>query len=326
MSIFEIPGWKTGQSGTETYHYLSVNPTTNDKKTFVFIHGAPTGVLPFRKVVPLLMEEGNGIVVVEPLGFGGSSRPKEVEKYSPLLMANAVEDILSFEAVEKAVIVGHGWGVPTAVRFALKYPKRTEGLILISIPFMPHHAKPLEVEGINAMFKPLLGYGPLGFLSFMASDAALKLLPDHAESFVRLFYDNSSSLANAHTFYDTDALESNLKVDLMPPVPSWASEQEMQEIVNFFKAQDVEAILNHYKFLLYHFDKDDEDLPNRLSAPFLFIECKGDPMIPPPIVQTQPGLCDNITIKAFNGGHWVMEEEPANFITAVKEWIATKLV
>ncbi|KAF8308795.1 alpha/beta-hydrolase [Clavulina sp. PMI_390] len=322
MSIFEIPGWKTGGFNSETYHYLSVKPTSSDKKTFVFLHGAPAGVLPFRKVVPLLIEEGNGVIVVELLGFGGSSCPKEVQKYSPLSLAIAVEEIVAIEGIEKAVILGHGWGVPVATRFAVKYPQITEGLILVTIPFMPPQAKPLDVNGLNAKFKPLIGYDPIGLMSFMSSDAALELLTDRTESFVRLLYDNSSHFANAHTFYDTGALEASLKADLKPPTPSWASEQELQEIIDFVKRQNMDAVLNHYRYEMFHFDEGDGDLPKRLSAPYLYIECKEDPMIPPPIVKTQLNNCDDITIKSFDSGHWVMEEEPANVVATIKEWLA----
>ncbi|KAF8308796.1 alpha/beta-hydrolase [Clavulina sp. PMI_390] len=335
-NIFEIPGWKTKQVNSESYHYLYVKPTSGEKKTFVFLHGAPTGALAFRKIVPLVIGEGNGAIVVELLGFGGSSRPKEVEKYSPLAISSAVVDILTTEGVGKAIVVGQGWGVSIGTRLALKYPQHVEGLVQVAIPFLPLEAKPLDVQGLNAMFKPLIGYDPLGYMPFMASDGALKLLSEHTESFVRLLYDDSTNLASARTFYDTGALENSLKADLKPPTPSWVTEQassgyctsyiEMQEILDFVKRQDMDATLQYYRFSMFHFDKEDGDLPKRLSTPYLYIECKGDPMIPPPIVQAQLAHCDKIAIKTFNAGHWVMEEEPVNVVNAVKEWLAAALV
>ena len=47
--------------------------------------------------------------MIELLGFGGSSCPKEVQKYSPLSLAIAAQEIVTLEGIEKAVIVGHGW-------------------------------------------------------------------------------------------------------------------------------------------------------------------------------------------------------------------------
>ncbi|KAF8308817.1 alpha/beta-hydrolase [Clavulina sp. PMI_390] len=326
MSIFEIPGWKTGQFNNETYHYLSVKPASSDKKTFVFLHGFPTGALVFRKIVPPVMKEGNGVVVVELPGFGSSSHPKEVERYSPIAIADAVAGILAAEGIQKSIIIGHGWGASIGNRFALKYPQHADGLVQIGIPFMPPEAKALDVQGLNAMFKPLLGYDPLGIMPFMASDAAPKLVSDHLESFVRLMYDDSPSPARVQTFYDTGALEASLKADKKPPFPSWATEQEMQEIFEFVKRQDIDAILNYFRFGMSHFDKEDGDLPKRLSTPYLYIDCKADPMVPPQIVQAQFEHCDKITIKSFDKGTWVMEQEPADVVAAVKEWVSTALV
>ncbi|KAF8308818.1 alpha/beta-hydrolase [Clavulina sp. PMI_390] len=325
MSIFKIPGWKTGQFGGDVYHYLSTKPTSPEKKTFLFLHGFPTGVLMFRDIVPPVMEEGNGVVVVELLGYGGSSHPEEVEKYSTLAIADAVAELLAAEGVQKTVVIGHGWGSSVGNRFALKYPQHVEGLVNIGIPFIPPEAKPVDVEGLNAMFRPSLGYDIMGVMPFLASDAAPQLLSDRMESFIRITYDDSPPSVTVNNLYDTGALEASLKADRKPPFPSWASEQDMEDILNFAKGQDTRAMLGYFRFRVFHFDKKDGDLPKRLSTPYLYIDCQADPVIPPAIVKAQVDHCDNITIKSFNKGTLVIEQEPGRVLASVKEWVATML-
>ncbi|KAF8308799.1 alpha/beta-hydrolase [Clavulina sp. PMI_390] len=323
MSIFSTPGWKTGKFNNEIYHYLSVKPTLQDKKTFVFLHGVPTGALSLRKILPYMLAEGHGIILPELLGFGRSSRPKETERYSRIGMADAVAEILAAEGVEKAIILGHGWGAWIATRFALKYPQYAEGLIQIGIPFIPLEAKPFDPHKINTACKPSLGYAPLGYLIFMASDAALELLMGHTEAFLRLMYDDRPNFASAYTFYDTGALEASLRADLKPPIPSWITEQEMQEVLDFVQKQDMNAMLNYFRFGMFHFGEEDGDLPMRLSTPYLYIECKTGPMVPSPVVQAQLAHCDHITIKTLNGGYWIMEQEPNNVFAGIRQWLET---
>ncbi|KAF8308819.1 alpha/beta-hydrolase [Clavulina sp. PMI_390] len=307
MSIFDASGWKSGVFSNQTYHYLSVKPASKDKKTFILFHGFPTGALSFRKIVPRIVDEGHGVILAEMLGYGGTSRPKEPEAYSRIAMADAVAEILAVEGVERGIVMGHDWGVTIATRFVLKYPQLCEGLILIGFTFIPPEAdpQPMNVQGYNDMFKPLMGFEPLAFL--------------------RCMFNDSPRLASGLMFSDVGALEANVTADRKPPIAYWITGEEMRATVDFVKNQDMEALLNYYQFALFHFDKGDSDLPKRLKTPYLYFECQQDPTIAPPIVHAQIEDCDDITIKTLKGGHWVMEEEPDSIIAGIKEWLATRV-
>ncbi|KAF8310950.1 alpha/beta-hydrolase [Clavulina sp. PMI_390] len=325
MSVFDMPGWKTGEFNHDTYHYLHVKPISPSKKTFLLLSGFPTGVFSFRKIVPQILAEGHGIILPEMLGFGGSSHPKEAEKYSRIAMADAVAGIVAAEGVEKCVVMGHDWGVLIATRFVLKHPQLVESLIQVGIPFWPPEddPKPFDIQGYNEMFKPLMGFEPIGYMPFLVTKEAPKLISDHVETFIRCIWDSEPDFSSGHTFCDTGTLEANLRADRVPPVPYWATEQEVKDAVDFIKSQDIAAILNYYHFAMFHADKGDAELPKRLTKPYLYIECKHDPTIPAPLVGAQIEHCDNITIKTLQGGHWLMEEEPENLFNGIKEWIDT---
>lgn len=59
--------------------------------------------------------------------------------------------------------------------------------------------------------------------------------------------------------------------------------------------------------------------------PYLFLECKKDPVVPPGLTDKQGELCDDITIKSFDAGHWLLEEDPDGAWRAVSEWLVARL-
>lgn len=61
-------------------------------------------------------------------GFGQSAKPAFALTISEL--AAALADVLRQSNVERAVLVGHSFGCQIAVEFALRYPKKTERLVL----------------------------------------------------------------------------------------------------------------------------------------------------------------------------------------------------
>jgi pimeloyl-ACP methyl ester carboxylesterase len=84
----------------------------------------------YRKVAPLLAEQGFRTVIVEPLGVGGSSRPENAD-YSLGAQADRVAATLDSLGVEGAVLVAHAVGGSIALRLAARRPDLISGLVLI---------------------------------------------------------------------------------------------------------------------------------------------------------------------------------------------------
>jgi pimeloyl-ACP methyl ester carboxylesterase len=100
--------------------------------------GAPAVLLPgmlgsafgFRKVAGPLTAAGMSAIVIEPLGFGESGRPKDADYSLPAQMVrvNAVLDSLN---VTHATIIAHNMGIPIALRLAAGHPDRVAALVLL---------------------------------------------------------------------------------------------------------------------------------------------------------------------------------------------------
>ncbi|KAF8312242.1 alpha/beta-hydrolase [Clavulina sp. PMI_390] len=317
MSIFTLPGWKNATLNKKSYHYIHIPATLPKKPTLLLFHGFPTGVLAFRKLVPRLVGEGYGVVLPELLGYGASSKPQDVSEYSRIGMADAMAELLMVENVQKVIALGHDWGSPIAVRFALKYPMLAERIILVGVPFRPPGEGPLDTSSLNNRFKPTLGYEPLAYMDWLASPEAPRVTSEHPEALVRLMFDKNL----ARVWCDRGALGKSLEQDVKPSTPAWISEADMRESIDFVKKQDMFALLNYYQFATRIFEEEEKVLPQRLTLPFLYIDCQNDPTINAAVDYMKPH-CDDMTVKSFAAGHWVLEEDPDGAGKTIIEWLS----
>jgi len=88
------------------------------------------------------------VIVVDRPGAGWSGRRGRTSS-SPAVQAAVLRDILDRRGVARAVLVGHSWGGALALAFALDYPQRTAGLVLLSPPTHPH------LRRMSRLYRPL---------------------------------------------------------------------------------------------------------------------------------------------------------------------------
>ena len=110
---------------------------------------------------------GHRVIVPDRPGFGHSPRPRGLwtARSQARLMAAAMDRL----GVERAVVVGHSWGVLPALELALEYPERASALVLVSGYY--HPTLRLDVPLMSLAAVPLLGgllrhtvLPPLGWL------------------------------------------------------------------------------------------------------------------------------------------------------------------
>jgi non-heme chloroperoxidase len=95
----------------------------------VCLHGFTDSYRSFGPLFEALPAEVHAIAVSH-RGHGGSDRPQG--PYTIPTMARDLARLLSGLGIEKAVLVGHCMGGFVAQRFAVEYPGRTAGLVLIN--------------------------------------------------------------------------------------------------------------------------------------------------------------------------------------------------
>lgn len=82
----------------------------------------------FRKLIVPLVARGHRVIVVEPLGFGGSSSPG-VADYSLTAQADRIAAVLEALKVDEAVVVAHAIGASMALRLACRHPERVSAIV-----------------------------------------------------------------------------------------------------------------------------------------------------------------------------------------------------
>jgi pimeloyl-ACP methyl ester carboxylesterase len=106
----------------------------------IFLHGITDSWRSFEPVLPFLPESIRAIAVSQ-RGHGDASKP--VDGYDWLAYSGDVRSLLDALGIEKAVVVGHSFGSQVAMHFAVRYPDRVLGLVLMGafapvpdLPFM----------------------------------------------------------------------------------------------------------------------------------------------------------------------------------------------
>ena len=94
----------------------------------VLIPGVIGSAFAFRKVIPPLAEAGFQVIVVEPLGIGGSGRPSKAD-YSLTAQADRIAAVLDTLGVSHALIVAHSLSVSMALRLTCRRPDLVSGLL-----------------------------------------------------------------------------------------------------------------------------------------------------------------------------------------------------
>jgi len=133
----------------------------------VLIHGASGNMEDMRLALGERLAATHRVILIDRPGHGWSSRPADDSYASPARQAGLVTEALKGLGVRRAILVGHSWGGAFATAYALAYPERTAGLVLLSAVTHPWPANPgwynnlVSLRGIGPLFLRTLVY-PLG--------------------------------------------------------------------------------------------------------------------------------------------------------------------
>jgi soluble epoxide hydrolase / lipid-phosphate phosphatase len=95
---------------TWTYY---TSTAKDDKPTVLLIHGFPDTADEWEDVVSdYLVPNGFGVIAVDCLGCGGTSKPTETEHYAMNLLSKDLSEIVHKQGLDKVVTLGHDWVSP----------------------------------------------------------------------------------------------------------------------------------------------------------------------------------------------------------------------
>src|SRR3954453_1527587 len=103
----------------------------------VLLHGFPESWYSWRHQLAALAAAGFRAVAPDQRGYGGTSRPAAIDRYTLLDLVGDVVGLIAALGAERAIVVGHDWGAPVAWHTALLRPDLVAGVAGLSVPFTP---------------------------------------------------------------------------------------------------------------------------------------------------------------------------------------------
>lgn len=192
-------------------YYLSPNfPSSSQPHTptLLFIHGYPDDAYMWAGAIPTFLNLPYPFIVLDLLGFGGSSKPIDVKLYNYKNQAQSIAQILDVEGVAEGVIpigtahlfstisrihayihtdpndhAGHDWGSATAQRFYLYHKSRCAGLAILSLAYQAPSPEPFSLPEQNALTTQRFGYPQWEYWNFFLAPDAPSLMRENLERF-----------------------------------------------------------------------------------------------------------------------------------------------
>ena len=116
---------------------------TGSGPTVLCVPGWPELASSWRHQVAHLSERGHRVAALDVRGYGGSSVPSDVERYTLRELAGDVAAVAAALDDGPIVLVGHDWGAPIVWRTALLHPDRVRAVAGLSVPHMPPMGLPM---------------------------------------------------------------------------------------------------------------------------------------------------------------------------------------
>jgi pimeloyl-ACP methyl ester carboxylesterase len=252
----------------------------------VLLHGFAASVFSWRKVMDPLGEAGTAIAFDRP-AFGLTERPMPGEwegesPYSPEAQAELTVALMDELGVEKAVLVGHSAGGTIALLTALRHPERVEALVL-------EDAAVYENTGTPEWMGPLLRTPPMGRLGPLL----VRSITLWGEAAIRTAWS------------DPDKITIELISGYKKPLQAENWDRALWELV----------LASHPLGL--------EERLDEVSVPALVITGEGDRIVPARHSERLAAELPGADLEVIpHCGHVPHEECPAEFLEAVREFVA----
>ena len=115
----EVPD---GEGGRLRVHYIDEGPRNADP--VLLIHGEPSWSYLYRKMIPILIEAGNRVVVPDLVGFGRSDKPSQRSDYTFQGHVDWMQAWLDQVDLKGITFVGQDWGGVIGLRLVAGHPDR----------------------------------------------------------------------------------------------------------------------------------------------------------------------------------------------------------
>lgn len=332
-----------------TYSYY-LSPDFHQKlnksvPTLAFAHGYPDDAHMWAGAIPTFLQLPYPFIVLDLLGFDGSSKPTDASKYNYRNQANSIAQILDVEKVPNNVIpIGHDWGSANSQRFYLYHRERCIGLCLLSLAYQIPSSEPFNLDEANKVTAQRFGYPQWEYWNFFTAPDAPELMRNNIERFFEVNHgyipgENGRDVQMKEFFcvpgsmreYVTQTGKWKNKIIKLKPYA-----EQNPEILLRFKARmsrdGFEGPVCYYHALKNNTMIEDERLlcedenRKKIEVPLLYLGQTGDWVCRTDLMQdaVKQGLVNDLEEKVVDAGHWCLYEKPEEIAGTIGEWLVKR--
>lgn len=282
----------------------------------LLLHGFPETSFSWRKQIGVLAHHGYHAVAPDLPGYGSSSAPIEIERYSASNIVNILVSFLdAINEKQPVVVVGNDWGSTLAWLCAQTRPDRFRGVVALGVPLMgkaPMLPSRLFPQNEEFWFYTIYFCQP--------SLAEKELEKDVEVTLKKIYYAASGDVGDRNQQtpnpFSMVSKEKGLLGLLPEPssLPKWISPQDLDVFVQSYRKSGFSGGLNYYRNLDRNWEKQKQD--PKVTIPSLFIFGERDTGLAMPgmrqIIQNIPNLATDLrgSHEISGSGHWLQQEAP----------------
>ncbi len=300
---------------------------TGDGPVILCVPGWPELSKSWRHQVAHFSKRGYRVAAMDVRGYGGSSTPSEVERYTLRELAGDIAAVAGALSDDPIILVGHDWGAPIVWNAAIRSPGLIKAVAGLSVP----HTPPLPISILD-LFDQLYADRFFYMLRFQEPGVIeSEFAPDMRAALKRVYFALSGD-APTNDFLP-DAPRDAAFLPLLPEPPAgplrFMSDDDLDECAEIIEGTGLTGGFNRYRALPFDVDASADIVGAKVDLPSCFIAGEVDPvraMIPGVDSFADPGAgCTDFRGSTIirGAGHWVHQEAPSEVNAALEAFFDT---
>ncbi|MEM9514133.1 MAG: alpha/beta hydrolase [Actinomycetota bacterium] len=313
-------------NGDITIHATTANLDRSDRPPLVFVHGWPELAHSWRHQMEHFAAAGSPCVAIDVRGYGRSSAPSEIERYTLKELAADVAAVIEEVGDRPAIVIGHDWGAPIVYHTAIRHPDRVAAVAGMSVP----HTPPLPISLLD-VFDQLYADRFFYMLYFREPGVVEEAFNrDLRDALKRVYFALSGD--GPESPLSSDAGRDVGLLDLLPAAPDgplgFMSDDDLDRYVDTFARVGMVGAFNRYRALAVDPEDNADVVGAQVTQPSTFIGGARDAvrnMVPGSDAFADPGggCADFRGATIIDGaGHWVQQEAPGDVNAALDRFFA----
>ena len=298
---------------------------TGDGPTVLCVPGWPELASSYHHQVEHLAANGYRVAALDVRGYGGSSVPTEVERYSLRQLAGDVAAVAAALDDGPIVLVGHDWGAPIVWNTAIRHRDRVRAVAGLSVPHTPPFPISL-LDLLDQLYADRFFY-MLYFAKPGVPEAAFAA--DMRAALKRVYFALSGD-APLNCWIPEGPRDAEF-LPLLPDPPdgplSFLSDAELDAAAASLERTGMVGAFNRYRAAPFDATESADIVGATVSQPSCFIAGSRDPVrafIPGSDGYADPGSgCTDFRGSTIieGAGHWVHQERPAEVNAALTAFL-----